>query len=410
MSDYTGLAGRPSIGTLTPAPRPSEAQPGGAPLGTIAKLRSTPLESQNFLTAERRLLRFALQSAARDLLPRERVSKCLRSPIPAVATVDVYRSAEFQTAHLGGLQVCASVWCCPVCSAKITERRRVELAQGVQFWRSEAGGYLLLVTYTLRHHQGDSLQLLLAALLAAFQDVHRARWWVAFADKHRIFGKVRSLEVTYGDSGWHPHLHVLYFLGSGPIPAVHAFELTLKERWIYLLEKQGRDASWANGVDVRMSDEAISGYLAKYGQEPQWKIEHEMTKAPAKIASNGGRTAFQLLKDYFQGNEVSGRLFVQYAANFKGKSQLHWSRGLRSLLSLKEEKTDEELALSREVDSMLWAQVTRNEWKYIVANDARAEFINLAAAGDTAAFWSFVNELTGGGNRDYCSGFVCLRC
>lgn len=393
MSDYTYHGAYSSIGSPTFAPRPTEAQPGGAPLGTIAKLPSTALESQ---TAERRLLRFALQSAARDLLPRERVSKCLRSLIPAAATVDVYRSVEFQSAHLGGLQVCASVWCCPVCSAKITERRRVELAAGVQFWRAEAGGYLLLVTYTLRHHQGDSLQLLLAALLRAFDALNAGRWWVAFADKHRIFGKIRSLEVTYGDSGWHPHIHVLYFLGSGPIPAVNAFEIALKERWIYLLQKQGRDASWANGVDVRMSDEAISQYLAKYGQEPQWKIEHEMTKAPAKIAKNGGRTAFQLLKDYFNGDELSGRLFMQYAANFKGKSQLHWSKGLRSLLSLEKEKTDEELANSKELDSILWAQVTRKQWLYIVNNDARAEFINLAAAGDVVAFWSFVDELTGG--------------
>lgn len=385
----------PAIVPRSPAGAP-ERQPGRPALGTIAKLQSTPLESPSARAAERRLLRFSLQSAARELLPRERVAKCLRSPIPSAPTVDVYRSAEFQTAHYGGLQVCASVWCCPVCSAKVTERRRVELASGVKFWRDQAGGYLVLVTYTLRHHAGDDLQLVLAALLRAFELVHTARWWALFSDRFRIYGKVRALEVTVGEAGWHPHIHCLYFLGSGPLPAIHSLEQSLKTRWLELLKKQGRDASWANGVDVRYTDEDIAEYVSKYGQEPQWKIEHEMTKSPSKIAKNGGRTAFQLLKDYSEGDSKSGRLFMQYAANFKGKSQLHWSRGLRALLSLEVEKSDEELAKSTERDALLLASLTRPQWRAILGNDARGELLEIASTGDLEAFWMFVDELTGG--------------
>ena len=77
----------------------ASAHSGGSPLGTIAKLQSTPLESQAAKASERRLLRFSLQSSARELLPRERVSKCLRAPIPTAASIDVYRSPEFATAH-----------------------------------------------------------------------------------------------------------------------------------------------------------------------------------------------------------------------------------------------------------------------------------------------------------------------
>lgn len=377
-------------------------------LGTIAKLR--PIASQCDKTPivlgvvnspqsdvnpadERRMLRFSLQSAARELLPRERVSKCLRAPIPTATTIDVYRSAKFSTAHYGGLQVCASVWCCPVCSAKVTERRRVELAAGVGFWRSEAGGFLLLVTYTLRHSLGDSLAAVLSPLLAAFEDVHRRRWWADFSAKHRIYGKVRSLEVTYGASGWHPHIHTLYFLGSGDLPAVNAFELALKERWSYLLQKQGRDASWQHGVDVRMSDEDIAEYIAKYAKDKEWTIEHEMTKSPSKIGKIGGRTAFQLLKDYSEGDSTSGRLFIQYAVSFKGKSQLHWSKGLRSLLQMDIQQSDEELAMLMEHDAFLMASLTREQWRVILGNDARSELLAVAASGDADAFWSFVVSL-----------------
>jgi hypothetical protein len=367
--------------------------PSAPPLGTIAKLPAKALESQAAKAGERRLLRFSLQSAARELLPRERVSKCLRAPIPSAASIDVYRSAEFSTAHYGGLQVCASVWCCPVCSAKITERRRLDLSAGVGFWRSEAGGFLLLVTYTLRHNAGDSLAAVLSPLLAAFQKVHEDRWWVNFSAEHRIYGKVRALEVTHGASGWHPHLHCLYFIGSGDLPAVNAFELALKARWLELLRRQGRDASWQNGVDIRMSDEDIAEYIAKYAKGPEWTIEHEMTKSPAKIGKNGGRTAFQLLKDYSEGDEMSGRLFMQYAVNFKGKSQLHWSKGLRSLLRMDVEQSDEELAKSMEKDALLLASLSRDQWRAILGNDARAELLNVAAAGDIDAFWRFVDSL-----------------
>jgi len=356
----------------------ASAQAGGLPLGTIAKLRATSLESQAAKASERRLLRFSLQSSARDLLPRERVSKCLRAPIPTAASIDVFRSAEFATAHYGGLQVCASVWCCPVCSAKVTERRRVELAGGVGFWRSEAGGFLLLVTYTLRHSLGDSLAAVLAPLLAAFEDVHRGRWWADYSAKHRIFGKVRSLEVTYGASGWHPHIHCLYFLGSGDLPAVNGFELALKERWSHLLGKQGRDASWQHGVDVRMSDEDIAEYIAKYAKEKEWTIEHEMTKSPAKIGKIGGRTALQLLKYYSEVDTAAGRFFIQYAVSFKGKSQLHWSKGLRSLLRMDIQQSDEELAKSMEKDAILLASLSREQWRVILGNDARAELLGTA--------------------------------
>jgi hypothetical protein len=395
----TALSVYQKTGALSAAPAlladGSSAAPAGAGLGTIAKLPSTALESQAQKSMDRRLLRFALQSAARELLPRELVAKCLRRPIPNVPSVDVYRSAEYQNAHYGGLQVCASVWMCPVCSAKITERRRLDLAAALGFWREQAGGYLLLVTYTLRHNMGDDLSSVLTPLLAAFKTVHDGRWWVDFSNKYRIWGKIRALEVTHGESGWHPHIHVLYFISSGKIPAVNGFELELKERWLYLLNKQGRDASWRNGVDVRMSDDAIAEYLAKYGQEQKWKLEHEMTKTPAKIGKQGGRTAFQLLKDYNDGDAFSGRLFMQYAVNFKGKSQLHWSKGLRSLLQMEVEKTDDELAKSMDKDALLFAQLNRSQWRVILGNDARAELLNIAALGDVDVFWMFVNSLGG---------------
>jgi len=363
------------------------------PLVHVGKLQSPSEAPKALQSADKRLQRFYLQSAARELLPRESVAKCLRVPIPSAPSIDVYRNPEFNKASLGGLQICGSVWACPVCSSKVTERKRIDLAEGLRFWREEAGGYLLLVTFTLRHNQGDDLSVVLGALLKAFEVTHSSKWWQCFQKKHNIWGKVRALEVTHGSKGWHPHIHCLYFIGAGDLPAVNAFELSLKERWLNMLKKHGRDASWENGIDVRISDEDISAYVSKYGKEPDWKIEHEMTKSPSKIGKWHNKTAFQLLNEYNEGDSASGRLYIQYAMTFKGKSQLHWSKGLRSLLHLDIEKSDEELAKEREKGSSLWAQLTREQWRAIVGNDARAELLKLADAGDADAFWALIHSL-----------------
>lgn len=120
-----------------------------------------------------------------------------------------------------------------------------------------------------------------------------------------------------------------------------------------------------------------------------------MTKSPAKVGKVGGRTAFQLLKDYSEGDSASGSLFIQYAVSFKGKSQLKWSKGLRSLLRMDIEQSDEELAKSMEKDALLLASLSREQWRVILGNDARAELLNIAVSGDLEGFWLFVNELTG---------------
>ena len=119
---------------------PTGAPEGGA-LGSSAKLRATfydPMES--------RVQRFALQSVARSILPESRTAKCLRIRAHD-CDVQVWKSKEHGTASYGGLQTCGSVWTCPVCAAKIAERRRVELLDAMELHKAQGGAvYLLTLT------------------------------------------------------------------------------------------------------------------------------------------------------------------------------------------------------------------------------------------------------------------------
>lgn len=94
---------------------------------------------------ECRLERFALQSAVRRILPDSRTSTCLRLKQKHVERVEVFRSTKHNRAHYGGLQTCSSVWACPVCAAKIAERRRQELLALINAHRA-SGGVVYLIT------------------------------------------------------------------------------------------------------------------------------------------------------------------------------------------------------------------------------------------------------------------------
>ncbi|MEQ1934972.1 MAG: hypothetical protein ABL962_14025, partial [Fimbriimonadaceae bacterium] len=92
--------------------------------------------------------------------------------------------------------------------------------------------------------------------------------------------------------------------------------------------------------------EAITG-AAKYLSK--WGPSLELTKANTKQGKRGGRTAFQILRDFVDHGVVDdGELFKQFARAFAGARQLTWSRDLRKLYLPEPETSDEELA-QREV-------------------------------------------------------------
>ena len=114
---------------------------------TLQELRNGENE-QSYLVA-----RFALQSAAVELMPEERVSKCLRYMQPTAKTVEIRKREKKHTAFFKGLIVCASVWMCPVCAARISEKRRKELTYAVNNWN----GFTALITYTASHNKHTRL-------------------------------------------------------------------------------------------------------------------------------------------------------------------------------------------------------------------------------------------------------------
>lgn len=342
-------------------------------------------------SAKRRLNRWVMQSGARDLLPAERVSICLRLVVPSKKPT-VMHSPSVMKAHYKNLCVCGSVWSCPVCASKISERRRVELSQGIT---KNPDLQTALVTLTLRHNRADDLVVVLDALLSAYRYIKSGRRWKQFVGDVGLIGSIRGLEVTYGVNGWHPHLHILTFQDGGSPDDLEGF---FTERWLAALSREGREALSGPGIDVRTAVSDIADYIAKYGREPiqssDWTMEHEITKSPVKKSQRGGLSPSQLLANYsFQNDRKAGWRWREYALTFKGKRQLVWSRGLRDRLGLNKELTDKELAKRNEQDAVILIALTLEQWRVVLANDARGELLEIAHAGDVRLVESFLASL-----------------
>lgn len=322
--------------------------------------------------------RFYLQRLAVSLMPRERLSMCVWSVLPSAPSVDVLHFPQRRSARYRGVMYCGSAWLCPVCSSIIAERRRDELSRGVESWRS-GGGYVSLLTLTLSHTREDRLSLLLDSLSAAWHDAVRRRQWRLWSDRVGLLGSVRSLEITHGASGWHPHFHVLLFTRR---PALSEAGW-LRNYWLDRLARVGRDASWFRGADLRAADDAVTGYVAKLS--PHWTAVDEVSRAIRKRGRGDSRGYLQLLADA-ESDCRSRALLYEYAAAVHGRSWLRWSRGLRQALGLGDEVADEELVyqVSERVVQVL-ARLDRAAWRAVCANDIRSEVLECASSGDSDA-------------------------
>lgn len=371
------------------------AAPVVTPLGTNTKFVSA--QCANFRYGAR-VERYELQRVvARELLPKERVRFCLFRTCPAGAGARLRYSPARGSAHLSGLMVCGSVWICPVCAARVSERRRGEVAQA-RDWLAERGRAMVLLTFTLSHHK-DSLQAALQALNGAFRRMLQRRDYRAVRDSYGLSHAIKAVEVTWGaENGWHPHLHVLQAVPVGV--NAQRLQAALTELWRPALAQHRRHngesftASVARGVRVQNSWAAVSDYLSKMGRT--WAAEDELTKANSKRGRQGRFTPFDLVRSVRDsGDQAHAALFREYGGAMKGTHQLRWSPGFKRLVGIAE-RTDAELAADPlDDDQLAWTLhlLSDADWTAVRYFDKRAELETVGDSGDRAAVLAFLAEL-----------------
>lgn len=274
----------------------------------------------------------------------ERVRKCGRVPVSTGALVAI--KAQGGVAHYSGLQSCGSVWACPVCEAKILNHRAQEIADAAARW-DLAGNSVYMVTLTMPHDLGMKLSALLPVIADGFRSVIRGRPWLRLKASLSIAGTIRSVEVTHGPNGWHPHLHVLVLIEGDPgAEGLAALVFHMREKWGQFIVKAGyRPPGARHGVVVqRCSGAAEAGaYIAKV-DDTGASVGNEVARGDLKHGKGGHRTPQQILEDFRQtGDAADIALYREYERATRGHQRITWSKGLRKLLAAPE-RTDEEVA------------------------------------------------------------------
>lgn len=383
------------------------------PLGINAKtVRPTVqvIEPKSFSPRKYDLLRTAqelLYQPGAQIVDQHRTCWCHRGM--RGATASVWRRPDGSGARLTGVITCGSVWTCPVCSAKLCRARQDEIQRAmVAHLGAETGNRVFLLTATFPHERAHALPDLLARQAKALGIFKRSKPYERVMGKAagRRLGSIRSLEVTLGEHGWHPHTHDLVFGRMGLFPGAtedDAGELShpdieaLKGAWCAALIKAGlcerRQIAdvMRHGLSVRGGEYAAE-YVQKFGHDQKWGLSREISMHAAKLGSDKkGAHPFQLLEWAKGGDQDARAQFLEYAVAFNGKRMLSWSPGLKKSLLDEEELSDDELIDQLE-DDVLQGSITPEQLSTLHARRGLGAFLQLVARY--------------GGDQDDINGYV----
>lgn len=381
-------------------------------LGRVAKSSTTcdtlpPKYDRNVVRKER----YHLQEIISKIFIREgqklglryadnyhRTAQCLRKPI--ASDVSINRSKTHNVAFYGGLQQCASP-ACPVCTAKLQERRRLEIAEGFRYAYEIADNKkIIMVTFTFPHAISDRLKEQQAKLSLALKKLRQGNSYSLM--KHRIGyeGLIRSLEVMWGVNGWHSHTHEAWIVDANT--DVEALREWLTKRWFNNCIKSGlipegyakTDSFNAHAVQV-MDNCKSSDYLAKH-DGGYWGADRELAKASSKGTIHSDKKTihpFDLIRLYDETNdEKYAELFIEYANGIKGKSLVYWSQGLKDKAGIAD-KTDQEIVEEQEEKSDLLMRISYADWKLVVKGKARVKILDLVESAGIVDVFEYLEVL-----------------
>ncbi len=306
--------------------------------------------------------------------------KCLRI---RKSSVSIHKSVKHQKSFYSGLVVCGSPWACPVCAAKIQNRRAIEIQAMFKWSYQTIKKQVVMVTFTYPHGISDDLSEMMKKHTKALEFFRSGNSYTLFKKRIGYEGFIRSLEITHGLNGWHPHTHELFIIDQQVDE-----EETKKyicNRWEKSCIKAGLlDAS--NKIQViafrKHSTDVIfnakdSDYLAKSNNDIYtWGADREIASASTKKGRNSGRTPFQIL--IAGESDIKNKdLFLEYVLTMRGKAQLFWSQGLKGKVGILD-KTDEEIAEEKEEVADVLVVLQPHHWRAVVLNKARSEILDIA--------------------------------
>jgi len=293
------------------------------------------------------------------------------------------------SASYGGLQTCGSIWACPVCASKIAIEKGQEVLKALQ-WAKQKGHLPVMIALTARHNMGMALADFMKSFKRAWERFNSGRIWRRFKKKYGIVHSIANREVTYGEFGWHYHMHLLFFLDFDIVRESDETELqaTMEKFWLSCLEKEGLEGLPEIALHVSANHKVGETYLTKIGitiSEKDGKLEYEMTSSDTKK----GKSIWDVLRHAYYGDERSADLYLEFVQAMSDTNFLTFSHGFSDLLA------DIELpAADASEAAAAWAEISPYWWKVIRRAGAMGKFLEQAAlTWDIAALRDYLYTL-----------------
>lgn len=279
-----------------------------------------------------------------------------------------------------GARPCNHSWVCPYCTARQMSKYASKIAAAIDAIDAIEDKVPIMITFTFFHTNKYSAGECLDIITQAYALLDKAGTlknkkvvngksyfntgvWGKFLNEFQIKHKIKAVEATYGQHGWHVHYHNLYFVPRNRLQDTLQFEESLQKRWNdcilstvkklfpdrfesfnYLNTKylknpknqhKGLFISRDDDGNARAIDSAfyVCGFDSKNGNH--WGGEKELTASHLKSAKNEHFTLYQLLAKAYDGDEKALNKYLEFAYDCIKRRQhrIEFSRtGIRAII------------------------------------------------------------------------------
>lgn len=285
---------------------------------------------------------------------------------------------------VAGVQRCGSMAACPVC-AENGRRTRADEIDRIVAALLELGCHVFFVTATVAHPRPYPLRILQRAVNESWS----LAWGGKAMDANGYCGQVKAWDYTYGENGWHPHIHALVVVGGWVDKAI-ARSFVHQRFDVYKRALNNRNQDCRKSVRNKLTgkvesvgwdvqDVTSSGHLARYTAgvklESKWSIGHEVAGAQSKRKSV---SAWAILRAAVDGEVPPGTvlqgmtrddlwsLWREYETATKGLRQIVIGRNLAKLGNV-DVSTDGEAVQGRDETPKVYLEwFTASQWQAIV--------------------------------------------
>jgi hypothetical protein len=369
-----------------------------------------------------------------------RIANCMRSP--RGAQIELRHTTQKKVGHYKGLQSCGSIWVCPICAAKITHHRALEIAGACEKWiQEDEKNSMIMVTYTIPHYFSQSIDELLGAshsndggkrkckprgfkgakfrlrTQSPLKKDANFKTWKQTKKRFGVHGTITALELTWGVNGHHVHHHDLMFV-KGSINDLDIEEMrnNFATAWLHACRRVGvgidnEENFLKYSVDVARA-KTPADYISKWGlieyeknrdlASQGWHAGAELSKAHVKHGRPGHYTPWDLAR-MIKDHPDDARLFMavggvisDFMRCFKGSHHIFWDSGLKKYFGV-EEISDQEIT-EKEGESNILGLFDKLEWKQIKELKLRAHILALAPKHTIGEIKKLINSI-------YCKRF-----